>query len=237
MTPKEKSRPAFVVQPRYWVREEVVESAIPKYPETLATALQVEHRPSIRYVLALWAAGFHLHRGDKKQAASLLHAATSSDLDRAVARALGAGTDENHAKRLAQDFPLTEDDVRAIAAQLHAPESLARDLVGRFSPKWFLGWRDICRSTDERTLIASAVPRVAVGHTVPLAFCPGVMPLPITLFLATLKTVVADYVARQKVGGTHITYNLLKQFSILPPDQLLKGVPLADLPSPISPQN
>lgn len=237
MTPKEKSRPAFVVQPRYWVREEVVESAIPKYPETLATALQVEHRPSIRYVLALWAAGFHLHRGDKKQAASLLHAATSSDLDRAVARALGAGTDEDHAKRLAQDFPLTEDDVRAIAAQLHAPESLARDLVGRFNPKWFLGWRDICRSTDERTLIASAVPRVAVGHTVPLAFCPGVTPLPITLFLANLNTVVADYVARQKVGGTHITYNLLIQFSILPPDQLLKGVPLADLPSPISPQN
>jgi hypothetical protein len=40
---QEKSNPAFVVQPRYWVREEVVESTIPKYPEPLAAALQVEH--------------------------------------------------------------------------------------------------------------------------------------------------------------------------------------------------
>ena len=163
VTPQEKSNPAFVVQPRYWVREEVVESTIPKYPEPLAAALQVEHRPSIQYVLTLWAAGFHLHRGDKNQAVKLLHVAISSDLDRAVARALGAGTDEYHANRLAQDFPLTEDDVQAIAEGLDEPESLARDLVERFSPKWFLGWRDICRSTDERTLIASAVPRVAVG--------------------------------------------------------------------------
>jgi hypothetical protein len=45
VTLQEKSNPAFVVQPRYWVREEVVESTIPKYPEPLAVALQVEHRP------------------------------------------------------------------------------------------------------------------------------------------------------------------------------------------------
>jgi hypothetical protein len=231
VTPQEKSNPAFVVQPRYWVREEVVESTIPKYPEPLAAALQVEHRPSIQYVLTLWAAGFHLHRGNKSQAAKLLHAAISSDLDRAVARALGAGTDEYHAKRLAQDFPLTEGDVQAIAACLDAPESLARDLVERFSPKWFLGWRDITNSTNERTLIAGAVPRVAVGHTAPLAFCPGMTPLSVALLLANLNAIAADYVARQKVGGTHITYNLLKQFPILPPDRLLDDMPFASLHS------
>jgi hypothetical protein len=54
---EQKRDPAFVVQPRYWVREEVVESTIPQYPEPLAVALQGEHRPSIQYVLALWAAG------------------------------------------------------------------------------------------------------------------------------------------------------------------------------------
>jgi hypothetical protein len=264
VTPQEKSNPAFVVQPRYWVREEVVESAIPKYPEPLAAALHVEHRPSIQYVLTLWAAGFYLNRGDKNQAAKLLHAAMfpttasaeggaqrvfngapfpatasaegpqlnaapSSDIDRAVARALGTGTDEYHANRLAQDFPLTEDDVQAIAAQLNAPESLARDLVERFSPRWFLGWRDITNSTNERTLIASAVPRVAVGHTAPLAFCPGMTPLSVALLLANLNAIAADYVARQKVGGTHITYNLLKQFPILPPDRLLDDIPFASL--------
>jgi hypothetical protein len=77
--------------------------------------------------------------------------------------------------------------------------------------------RDNTNSTDQRTLIASAVPRVAVGHTAPLAFCPGVMPLSITPLLANLNALVSDYVARQKVGGTHITYNLLKQFLICRP--------------------
>jgi hypothetical protein len=110
----------------------------------------LQTRPSIQYVLTLWAAGFHLHRGDKNQAVKMLHiamfpatasaegrqfnGAPSSDLDRAVARALGAGTDEYHAERLAQDFPLTEDDVQAIAAQLNAPEPLAHDWSSASAP-------------------------------------------------------------------------------------------------------
>src|SRR5581483_6658215 len=35
---------------------------------------------------------------------------------------------------------------------------------------WLLGYRDITRATVRRTLIASIMPRVAVGHTVPLVF-------------------------------------------------------------------
>jgi hypothetical protein len=167
----------------------------------------------------------------------VFNGAPSSDLDRAVARALGTGTDEYHAKRLAQDFPLTEDDVRASTACLDAPESLARDLVERFSPRWFLGWRDITNSTNERTLIASAAPKAPIGHTFPLVFCPGLQPPILALLLAHLNCLPADYVARQKVGGTHITYNLLKQFPILPPDRLLNDVPFAALASSVSLQD
>jgi hypothetical protein len=217
VTMEEKRDPAFVVQPRYWVREEVVESAIPKYSEPLAVALQVEHRPSIQYVLALWAAGFYLHRGDTKQAAKLLHATVSFNLDRAVARALGAGTDEQHAKQLAQDFPLTGDGVRAIAACLNAPESLAHDLVERFSPKWFLGWRDICRSTDERTTISAALPKSAVGDTFLLMFSQSVQAQSNLGLITNLNSFIQDYGARQKVGGTHMKYNMFRQLAVLPP--------------------
>lgn len=38
---------------------------------------------------------------------------------------------------------------------------------------WLLGWRDICRSRDERTVIAAAIPRTAVGDKFLLAL--GVM--------------------------------------------------------------
>ena len=37
---EEKRNPAFVVQPRYWVCEEIVASAIPQYPSHLASALR-----------------------------------------------------------------------------------------------------------------------------------------------------------------------------------------------------
>ena len=183
---EQKRDPSFIVQPRYWVREEVVDSAIPKYPEPLAMALQVVHRSSMQYVLALWAAGFYLHRDDKKQAAKLLHIASSSTFDRAVARVFGAGIDEYHAKRLAQDFPLREDDVQAIASCLDAPESLARDLVERFSPKWFLGWRDITNSTNERTTISAALPKSAVGDTFLLMFSQSVKAQPKLGLIANL---------------------------------------------------
>jgi hypothetical protein len=34
---------------------------------------------------------------------------------------------------------------------------------------------------------------------------------------------VADYAARQKVGGTHVTYNFLKQFPVLPPEDFIRN--------------
>ena len=89
--------------------------------------------------------------------------------ERSVARLLSAEGGEKDAMTQATDFPLSDADVEAIEQHLDEPEALARKLVDRFSPKWFLGWRDICRSTDERTLIASAVPKSAVGDNLPPA--------------------------------------------------------------------
>ena len=34
--------------------------------------------------------------------------------------------------------------------------------------QWLMGWRDICRGTDERTVIASIAPMVGVGNQMPL---------------------------------------------------------------------
>jgi len=35
------------------------------------------------------------------------------------------------------------------------------------SPRWLMGWRDITNATNERTVIASVLPRAGVGHTMP----------------------------------------------------------------------
>lgn len=83
---------------------------------------------------------------------------------------------------------------------------------------WLMGWRDITNATNERTVIASVVPRVGVGHTMPLMFTDQDAAL-VSALLANLGALVLDFIARVKVGGTHLTYGYLKQFPILPPDR------------------
>jgi hypothetical protein len=81
---------------------------------------------------------------------------------------------------------------------------------------WLMGWRDIARATDERTVIVSMIPRSAVGHTLPLMF-PDAAPELWAGLLANLGALPLDFSARQAVGGTHLTYGYLKQFPLLPP--------------------
>ncbi|HEY4000613.1 MAG TPA: hypothetical protein VGO93_17210, partial [Candidatus Xenobia bacterium] len=91
---------------------------------------------------------------------------------------------------------------------------MERRLARRWPHDWLLVWRDVCRSTDERTVIAAILPRVGVGHTAQLMFPQG----PAPLLLANLNSLVLDYVARQKIGGIHLTYSYLQQLPILPPE-------------------
>lgn len=83
--------------------------------------------------------------------------------------------------------------------------------------QWLVGWRDICRSTDERTLIASLIPRAAVGDKL-LLMLPALEPLLTACLYGSLCSFVVDYAARQKVGGTSLKYFTMRQFPVLPPE-------------------
>ena len=78
---------------------------------------------------------------------------------------------------------------------------------------WLLGWRDITNSTNERTVVSAAIPRVAVGDKYLLAFSEDES----YLLQANLSSFILDYVARQKFAGTSLKYYLVKQFPVLPP--------------------
>lgn len=114
-----------------------------------------------------------------------------------------------------------------------ADAELEARLDGRWDRGWLLGWRDICRATDERTAIASLIPRVAVGHTTPLMM-PVVEPQLVACLYGCLCSFGFDYAARQKVGGTHLTYGFLKQLPVPLPDGYTattpwqRGTPLRD---------
>ena len=82
-----------------------------------------------------------------------------------------------------------------------------------------MGWRDICRATDERTVIAAVVPRVGTGDTLLLMFPDPKHGARVACLLADQCSLVHDFAARQKVGGTHLKYHVKKQLLNLPPDR------------------
>jgi len=75
---------------------------------------------------------------------------------------------------------------------------------------------DVSNATNERTCIATIIPKVAASRTCPaLGLTSNLNP---TLLLANLNSIIFDYIARQKVGGIHFNWTLLSQLPVLPPE-------------------
>lgn len=92
----------------------------------------------------------------------------------------------------------------------------ARLATKNWTHSWLIGWRDICRATDERTAIAAIYPRVAIAHSIRNLFV-GETPEHAAAFYGNLVALAFDFVVRQQVGGTHLTVETLKQLPVLPP--------------------
>ncbi|MCX6354164.1 MAG: N-6 DNA methylase [Candidatus Aureabacteria bacterium] len=79
---------------------------------------------------------------------------------------------------------------------------------------WLLAYRTTSSAKLERTVVCSILPFSAVNHKAPLIF-PGEHSQPVTfLLLSCLNSIVLDYAARQKVGGTDIGYFHIDQLPI-----------------------
>jgi hypothetical protein len=123
-----------------------------------------------------------------------------------------------------------DDELGALTQPLRYGDScvalqmLVDDWMDRRSPRWLIGFRNIARSTDERSFISSLVPRAGVGHSLPLVFV-GAQHSQVAALLGLQGALVFDYVVRQKLGGTNMTFGYVKQFPVLPPDRFA----LADL--------
>jgi len=81
--------------------------------------------------------------------------------------------------------------------------------------RWLIGFRDITNATNERTVISCVFLRVAASG-IHLLITPT-RPIQIASLLGNLNSLTLDYVARMKVGGTHVAFFYSKQLAILPP--------------------
>ena len=87
------------------------------------------------------------------------------------------------------------------------------------SMNYFLAFKDITASTNVRTMIAAVVAQVGCGHTLPviLPFDDSFDVVSVSCLLANLNNFAFDYVVRQKVQGTHLTWYTVEQLPVIAP--------------------
>ncbi|CAM5363871.1 Eco57I restriction-modification methylase domain-containing protein [Streptomyces atroolivaceus] len=112
-----------------------------------------------------------------------------------------------------QDVPTGEVDKHG--KPVMEPGVRSRLAAKGWDRQWLFGWRDVCRASDERTMIASAAPAHGFGHKYLLALAREA-----TLLTAVWSSFVVDYIARQAVGGTSMSYFIVRQLAVPTPDQL-----------------
>ncbi|MBW2121253.1 MAG: N-6 DNA methylase, partial [Deltaproteobacteria bacterium] len=103
-------------------------------------------------------------------------------------------------------------------------EEVEARLEGRWDRGWLLGWRDITNTTNERTVIASLIPRVGVGNNLPITPF-NVANIDSSCLLANISAFVFDYASRLKVGGTHLNFFIAFQLPVLPPNYYHRNTP------------
>ena len=105
------------------------------------------------------------------------------------------------------------------------------DLPASVRAAWTIGFRDIARSTDVRTMIAAIIPGTAAGNKLPL-----LLPMPgqeaaysrqAPCLLACLNSFAFDFIARQKVQSTSLNWYILEQLPVITPHRFDDPLPAA----------
>jgi len=83
----------------------------------------------------------------------------------------------------------------------------------------YLCYKDVTSPTNQRTMIAAFLPRVAVVNSAPLILTGEKVAARLgCCLLANLNSAAYDFVARQKVGGLHLNFFIVEQLPTLPPE-------------------
>jgi hypothetical protein len=125
------------------------------------------------------------------------------------------------------DPPLSsmQDPTYVVQPRYWVAEPEVRGAMRDPKAAWLLGFRNITNATNERTFLSFAVPPAAIGHSSPLlatARQNDAVPL-----IAILASYALDYVARQKLGGTNMTFFIVKQLPLPAPNALDAPAPWA----------
>jgi hypothetical protein len=87
-----------------------------------------------------------------------------------------------------------------------------------WNEKWLFACRGLTNATNERTFVTFVLPVSGVGNSVPVwTFGKEHDRRKIAALTANTASLVCDFAARQKIGGTNLNLFYLEQFPLLPP--------------------
>ena len=125
------------------------------------------------------------------------------------------------------DGQLADPEHAALPFYWVAEDEVDARLDGIWDRGWLLGWRDVTDSrASARTVVASIIPRAAVGNSFSLMVLSADPQLVADLY-ANLSSIPFDYCARQKGGGLHLNFFTMRQLPALRPAAYSKPVPWA----------
>lgn len=87
---------------------------------------------------------------------------------------------------------------------------------------WLQAVRGITRATDERTFIGANLPPSAAGHSSPIIDYENGRAISSALVMANMNSLPLDWAARLSVGGVNMSYFIVKQLPVLPPEAYLE---------------
>jgi hypothetical protein len=115
------------------------------------------------------------------------------------------------------------DSASCICPRYTIPRRLWLDHVAERQSysSYSVGYRDVARSTDERTMIAACLP--FGGFMQPLNGISASTPESLARLLACLNSFPLDYACRQKTPGTHVNVTICKQLPVVGQDKVQKN--------------
>lgn len=125
--------------------------------------------------------------------------------------------DESEECRIVSDREKSCAEFHSLPRYFMSSSDFASRLHGRqLSYRGFLSVRDITNSTNERTVITAIRPFVPALNSLGNLFCKS--PRDALFLCGCLNSHAADYIARQKVGGTHLSPYCLLQIAVVSPE-------------------
>lgn len=145
----------------------------------------------------------------------------ATNLDSSIVAALRK-EDEPKLRELCQRLAMTETDSKLQKVYLDASGSgdIVQDLLAaaeEYCPKYLMGYRNISRAVDYRTMITSVLPLCGAGHSI-LQFATNKSAKFDACLIANMSSIPLDFVVRLKLGGINMTYGYVRQFPILRPE-------------------